>query len=240
MRRAAVLIFAAVALFAQTAPSREQITALSKTFLRDSAELPMDVAVTAVVTDAAGKQKRNAHSTVRFVFHGYNGETGRWNFRSNSGMFSMRILNESVGGSFAFIDAFARLTPQKDNPPLEVDGFSARTGPGDCKQFRMSKRFPYPEDFCYTTEYRLARDASGDLAIERFALDIHGLPAQATVPYLGDVRVLKIHSDGEVQQARMPDDPRPFLIPKRVTTTLETDRGKIVVTNTYTLRLGRK
>jgi hypothetical protein len=67
-------------------------------------------------------------------------------------------------------------------------------------------------------------------------VDISELPAPGKMPYLGDVKILKIHSEGEVQEARMTDDPRPFLIPKRVVTTIETDKGTMTVTNAYTLR----
>jgi hypothetical protein len=76
--------------------------------------------------------------------------------------------------------------------------------------------------------------------VQNFAVDIEQLPARGNVRYLGEGQVRKIHSDGEVQEARMGNDPRPFLIPKRVTTTIETDRGAIVVTNDYTLHTETK
>jgi hypothetical protein len=86
----------------------------------------------------------------------------------------------------------------------------------------------------------VTRDATGKLAVKDFAVDIEQLPAPGKVRYLGEARVRKIHSDGEVQEARMGDDPHPFLIPKRVTTTIETDKGAVVVTNDYTLHTETK
>jgi hypothetical protein len=229
-------------------PDRGQITALSKTFLRDSAELPMDVLVKTVVTDATGKKKRDAQSKVQFVFRGYNAATEKYSFRSTAGFMSMRILHDSLAGNFAAINAFSRLTPHDSNSadltiePAGPDGsFIVRSKPAaDCHGFTMSAKFLYGENYCYATVFRVARDAAGKLAIQGFAVDIEQFPAPGKVRYLGDVQVRKIHSDGEVQAARMGDDPRPFLIPKRVTTTIETDKGAIVVTNDYSLHTETK
>lgn len=97
-------------------PDRAQITALSKTFLRDSAELPMDVRVRTMVIDAKGKTKRDAQSKVEFIFRGYNAGTEKYSFRSTAGFMSLRILHDSVAGNFAAINAFSRLTPHGTDP----------------------------------------------------------------------------------------------------------------------------
>ena len=55
------------------------------------------------------------------------------------------------------------------------------------------------------------------------------------LPYLGEGNVRRFHANGELQQVTLPDDPRPFLIPKRVITTVESEKGTIVVTNDYKL-----
>ncbi len=202
----------------------------------------MDVAVSTVVKDSAGKQKRNANSTVRFLFRGYNGESQRWSFRSSSGMFSTRILHDSLGGNFALMDAFTALAPRgADTLPLIIDDrpagtpFVVRSANKDCHDFTMTGQFTYPDKKCPEVAFYMGRDPAGELSIERFTVDVGALPALGKVPYLGDAQVLKIHADGEVQQARLPDDPKPFLIPKRVTTTIESDRGTVTVTNAYTL-----
>jgi hypothetical protein len=229
-------------------PDRDRITALSKTFLRDSAELPMDVLVKAVVTDAKGKTKRNAKSNVQFVFSGYNAKAETYSFRSTAGFMSLRILHDSIAGNFAVINAFSRLTPHGSNP-AEVtiepggsdDSFIIRSkAAADCHGFSMSAKFLYGEHYCYAAVFHVARDAGGKLAVQDFAVDIEQLPARGKVRYLGEGQVRKIHSDGEVQEVRMSDDPRPFLIPKRVTTTIETDKGAVVVTNSYTLHTETK
>jgi hypothetical protein len=229
-------------------PDRGQITALSKTFLRDSTELPMDVLVKTVVTDAKGKTKRDAKSNVQFLFSGYNARTDKYAFRSTSGFMSMRILQDSIAGNFALINAFSRLTLNGSNPAevtmepgVPRDSFIIRIkADADCHGFSMSAKFLYGQQYCYSAMFRVTRDAAGKLAIQDFTVDIEQLPAPGNVRYLGDVQVRKIHSNGEVQEARMGDDPLPFLIPKRVTTTIETDKGAVMVTNDYKLHTESK
>jgi len=229
-------------------PDRGQITALSKTFLRDSAELPMDVLVKTVVTDAKGKTKRDARSNVQFVFRGYSAGTEKYSFRSTAGFMSLRILHDSFAGNLAAINAFSRLTPHGSNPAeVTIDpggpggSFIIRSkAAADCHGFSMSSEFLYGEHYCYSAVFRVTRDTAGKLAVQDFAVDIERLPAPGKVRYLGEAQVRKIHSDGEVQEARMGDDPRPFLIPKRVTTTIETDKGAVVVTNDYRLHTETK
>jgi hypothetical protein len=56
---------------------------------------------------------------------------------------------------------------------------------------------------------------------------------QATVHLL--FKGYSYYSEGDVQKGFLPGDPRPFLVPKRVVTMIETDKGKIVLTNEHTL-----
>jgi len=165
---AAVLLGGGV-LLAQSAPDRAEITTLSKSFLRDSAELPMTVAVETVVKNAKGRQVRNAHSTTEFIFRGYNGQTGRSSFKSNAGLMSYRILHDSVGPNFAVLDAFTALAPHPDGlNDVAVEGgqfgepFLLKTSAA-CKDipFAMSGQFPYPNSKCYATEFRVHQDDAG-------------------------------------------------------------------------------
>jgi hypothetical protein len=231
-------------LFGQAAPDRNEITALSKSFLRDSAELPMTVAVETVVTNAKGKKVRNTHSTTGFIFRGYNGQTGNASFRMNAGLMSYRIMHDSIAPNFAVINAFTALAPRpgglndvlvEGDPSGEM--FLLKTN-AECEgiNFVMGGQFLYPNKKCYGTQFRVRKDEAGVWAIERFELDVSNLPADGKIPYLGPAQIRKLHAEGEVQAARLPDDPRPFLIPKRVTVIIESDKGKAVVTNQYTLK----
>jgi hypothetical protein len=231
-------------LYGQSAPDRNEITALSKSFLRDSAELPMTAAVETVVKNAKGKQVRNAHSTTEFIFRGYNGQTGNASFRTNAGLMSYRIMHDSIGPNFAVINAFTALAPQPNGlNDVTVDGgqsgepFLLKTA-AVCKDihFAMAGQFLYPNNKCYGTRFRVRKDEAAAWTIEGFELDVAQLPAAGKIPYLGLAQIRKIHAEGEVQAARLPDDPRPFLIPKRVTISIESDKGTAVVTNTYALK----
>jgi hypothetical protein len=230
-------------LIVETPPDRGQMTELSKSFLRDSAELPMDIAVTTVVKDASGKQKRNATSTVRLLFRGYNAQAGRWSFHANSGLMARRILYDSMGGSLAVFDAFTSIAPRPEGElRIVVEGgeagapFVVRVTDPKCTVFEMKGSYPYPNRSCNMSTFHVKRDAAGALAIDHFTLDILRLPASGKTPYLGYGTIRKVHVEGEVQEVRVAADTKPFLIPKRVITTVETDKGMLVVTNAYTLK----
>jgi hypothetical protein len=236
-----------VAAAAGSLPDLSQVTALSKTFLRDSAELPMDVAVQTKATDAKGKKKRDAHSRVQFLFKGYNGAAQRYSFQASSGLMGLRILHDSSAPNFAVINAFTGLAPHGADPadviiePGAADGaFTIRSKPStDCKDFQMEASSMYPRRYCYSVLFHVTAGEDGKLSVQDFAVDINKLPAPGNVRYLGAAQVRKIHSEGQVQEARLGNDPQPFLIPKHVETTFETDKGTVVVTSDYTLHTGK-
>jgi hypothetical protein len=238
-----VLGLSAVLSGAAILPDRDQLTALSRTFLRDSTELPMDVVVETKVTDSKGKSKRDARSSVQFLFSGYNRQTQRYSFRSTAGFTSLKILHDSFASNFAVINAFSRLLPHDSNPaevtiePGAMDGLFVIRSPAaaDCQGFKMQPKFLYPEQCCYSVMFRVTAGPDGKLAVQDFAVDIDKLPATGNVRYLGLTEVRKIHTDGLVQEMRMGNDPRPFLIPKHITTTIQTEKGTIVLTSDYSL-----
>jgi hypothetical protein len=250
MKRPLILFAMAplVAVAAAQLPDRNQVTALSRTFLRDSTELPMDVAVQTKVTDAKGRKKRDAHSNVQVLFNGYNRQSEGYSFRSKSGFTGFKILHDSLGSNFVVIDAFRRLAPHGTNPadvtiePGTKDGsFVIRSdAPVDCQGFKMQPHFLYPEHCCYSVIFHVTADPGGKLVVQDFAVDIDKLPAAGNVRYLGLTEVRKIHSDGQVQEASFGGDPHPFLIPKHITTTIETSKGTVVLTSDYALHTATK
>jgi len=52
------------------------IAAISRLLLRDSTELPMNVAVTRVIEDVGGREKRRSQTSTQLIFHGYNPQSG--------------------------------------------------------------------------------------------------------------------------------------------------------------------
>jgi len=209
-------------------------------FLRDSAELPMDVAVTTVITDPGGHEKRRSQSSVHFVFHGYNPQAEKYSFDSRSGWFNTGALRDSFTGDFAVSEAFSRLAPKKDSgSELEIrqdrpgQVVPIRASTRDCHEFEMSDRVLYPKRYCPSVEFNVGTDSTGDLTIERFTLEIGNLPAPAKIAYLGAVQIRRIRAEGDIQKAYMPNDRQPFFVPKRVVTSIGTDKGTIVLTNIY-------
>ena len=229
-------------------PDRNQVTALSRTFLRDSAELPMDVIVQTKVIDGKGRKKRDAHSSVQFLFRGYRAAADQYSFRSTAGFMSLKLLHDSLASNFVVINAFSRIAPHGPNQPEVAIEPGAREGllgirshaATDCQCFKMRPNFLYPEQYCYSVVFRVTEDSGGKLVVQDFAVDIDRLPATGNVRYLGFTEIQKIHSDGQVQEARLGDDPNPFLIPKHITTTIETDKGTVVLTSDYSLHKATK
>jgi hypothetical protein len=221
------------------AADREQATAVFRMFLRDSAELPMDVAVTTVVTDPHGREKRRTRATVHLLFKGYSQQAERFSLTSRSGMFHLRELHDSIAGDFSIFKAFSMVAPGKDGQAKwdvaeEAEGLLVRFVQADCKPFDLAGEL-FPRNDCSAVEFHLGRDPSGALKVERFTLDSLHLPVPGTLRYLGAVQVRKYHVEGDVQNGYLPNDPRPFLVPKRVVTTIETEKGRIVLTNDHTM-----
>ena len=246
-RIASCAIALAVCAIAQTNPDdHTKIAAVSKLFLRDSAELPMDVAVTTVVTDAKGKEKRRAQSTVHFLFHGYNLKTERFSFSARSGWFSTRALHDSMIGDWAVFQAIGMLAPARDHVQLDVrtdpagPGFAIHGANIGCHEFVMDEHWLIPRKSCPEVSLHSAVDEKGGATLDRFTMEVGPLPVPAKIGYLGDVQVNKLHIEGEIQKTYLPNDSSPFLIPRKVVTTFTTDTGSIVITNEYRAAPGRK
>ncbi len=218
-----------------------RVTALAKMYFRDCAELPMDVAVTTVMTDAHGKLKRRSQSSVRFLFRGYNQESGKFSFHSDTGWTNTRALRESLSGDFAAFVAAMRLAPKKDSsfhfeiqqPAQPGDPFLVTTKDGDCPEFKQLKDWIFPEKPCISAQFRLAGDPTNDLVFEHFSFDVTNLPGAAKVAEFGDVQVLGFRCEGDFQKASLPGETQPYLLPKQVVTSVETSKGKMVITNQY-------
>jgi hypothetical protein len=216
----------------------DQVTALAKTYFRDSAEVPMSVAVNTVVTDKAGKVTYRGQSTVSMVFHGYNQSSGHWSFRGNSGWFNTGALRDSVSGEIGAFMAASLLTPQKDDKrereirePAQVVIRNSQ-----CAAFVPMKRWLFPQNFCGTLEASLSPEAGSDWMFQHIQLESAGLPAPARISYLGDVKLQSFRVDVDFQKAMLPGDPKPYLWPQQTVATARTDKGTVTITNRYSAR----
>ena len=220
----------------------DRVTALAKSYLRDSAEVPMNVAVTTVVTDQAGKLKRRAQSTVRLVFRGYNPQTGKFGFNGNSGWFNTWALRDSISGEFAAYLAGTFLAPRGGaTDPLKIlqpaqpgQPFLITLEGDNCPKVELAGQYLFPRKACGSSRFGLSLDGGNDLLFQHFTFDAAGLPVPAKVAYLDDVQLLSLRFDVDFQKGFLPGDPNPFLWPKRTVTTVSTDKGKIVITNEHT------
>src|SRR5260370_30506348 len=95
------LLAIALALFSGAEVTLDQIKALAKVYLRDSAEVPLSVDVTTVVTDASGKEKHKGHLTASMVFRGYSLQSGKFSVQAKKDGLTPLGLQDSLGGHVA-------------------------------------------------------------------------------------------------------------------------------------------
>ena len=103
-----------------------------------------------------------------------------------------------------------------------------------CQPFTMNDRWNaeryIPDGACGSdAEFRLDRY----LHFQNFAYEATGLPIPARIYPFGDCTLQRYHTEIEFQTTTIPGDTEPFLLPKRVTTTLETNKGNLVINSMY-------
>lgn len=218
----------------------DRAVALARAYFRDSAEVPMNVGVTTVVSDTAGKVKHRDQATVRLVFNGYNPRSGKGSLRANAGVLSKNEMYESLSGSFAAFMAAAWILPEKDSThrfrleaPEPGKPFAMVAKDADCAELQMMPRIPFPQHFCGSVRITWSEEAGGELAFQNIILESAGRPAAAKIAGLGDVRVLGFHAEVSFQKGFLQGDAKPFLWPKTAVTTVRTDRGTVEITNRY-------
>jgi hypothetical protein len=101
-----------------------------------------------------------------------------------------------------------------------------------CPALNMSRRnsqWYFPDNACGEIEFQLDKD----LRFRQFAFDALGLPAQVNFAPFGRCNLKRYHAELEFQEVNLPQDRAPFLVPKRVVATLETDKGTILISSIY-------
>ncbi len=211
-----------------------QVKALAKSFFRDSTEVPMSVDVTTVATDPSGKVKHRGHGMAGMVFNGYNQGEHKFSLRANAGMMSAGAMKDSVGGDLAVFFAGGLIQKEDPNHTVEIrQPDRAVVRDKDCAALTLMQRWMFPEHPCGAGEFTLGKNAAGSLTIQRFKFDGAGAPASAKVEYLGDVQVTGFHAEVEFREKLLPGDTKPYLWPLTSETTLNTDKGKLTITNRY-------
>ena len=215
----------------------QQLAAGIKTYLRDSAEFPLHMDLVLVATDSSGQLRRRKTGTANYDFHGYNP-------RSNYGGGSLR-------GSKSTIPVALNAFMATILPATGLREFSAGTGlaisedpaaglvtaklpeNSRCEEFQWSSEDSTPIRLCGSSEFQLKKD---DLSLVRFAFKSVGLPISTVVKPFGKCQLRNYRVEAEYQKVMFPGDPKPFLVPKRVETKVETDKGTLVMTSQFAPR----
>ena len=211
----------------------ERVTALAKVYFRDSAEVPMSVDVTTLVTNEGGKTIHRAHLTVGMVFNGYNQQSGKFSFRANSGIFSTGALHDSLSGDFAAFFAGGLITKPIPTRSLAIEQESVSLVDKSCPALQIVKGAAFPAHLCGTGHFHVSNAPNGELMFQSFTFDTSGAPAMAKVPHLGDVQIQGFHAAVFFQQGMLPGDAKPYLLPEKTVTSLKTDKGTVTVINLY-------
>ena len=201
-----------------------RLTALAKIYFRDSAEIPMTVAITTVVTDNNGKVKHQSQTTAGMVFRGYNLESRKFTVRATASMMHRGALGDSLPGDAAAFVAGGFLLGKRDSPIEITPGLVTRKDK-ECPALEMMPRWFVPAHECGTMQLTLTSTPTGDPMFQRFSFDSLGAPASASVPHLGSVQLLSYHTTVEFQLKSMPNEAKPYLWPLETVVTGLTNKG---------------
>ena len=236
----------------------ERLVRAAKLYFRDTAEFPLLQKTTLTVSNSSGQVRENRTISGAGTFQGYrlsehgqnklqqhNQDENPWRLNLHVNMpFWTRLrgtkmmkvsLNSfmwtTIPGVVFVIDRdlyelevnepgsgtellIAKLTPAKRCPP-----FSMKDQP-----------VPYfPDGICGIAEFKLHED----LSFQQFAFEAPGLPVSTRIDGLGQCTLQRYHVEIEFQKVTLPGDKEPFLVPKQVTATLNTNKGNIVIASAY-------
>jgi hypothetical protein len=152
--------------------------------------------------------------------------------------FKMKVIDSPQPDIFA-----AEFVPEEDNfGTVHVDGFGTqksgseeKSGPGEkCQTLEWMRKAYLFRTICPgRLHVQMQKD---DFSIRAFALDAAGMPVQARVDYLGDANITSYHAGMDFQKVTLPGDPKPFVVPRHVTVTVITDKGKLLMSGEFALK----
>jgi hypothetical protein len=80
---------------------------------------------------------------------------------------------------------------------------------------------------------QLTRDG---LVLSHFAFKASGLPITGDVEVWGKTTITGYQVEAEFQDVMLPDDPKPFRVPKWIAITVETGKGTLLMKADYSLK----
>ncbi|HYX52598.1 MAG TPA: hypothetical protein VE783_04055 [Candidatus Limnocylindrales bacterium] len=218
--------------------SFDQVRAAARTTLRDSAEFPLRLTIETTFRDKSGKIISQKKGRTDYNFHGFNPRAGQANFdlRGSRGTFASAVntfFAISMLGSVVWEDAEKVYAVQITDDAAQPDLVSARLSPPGCDPFKWSEKHQSVESYCGTSELHLHRR---DLTLDRYEFEASGLPAPAIVKPFGNTTILKVHVSYDFQNITIPTDPKPYLLPQHMNTTIETDKGTLQISTIVSQR----
>jgi len=205
-----------------------------KIYFRDSAEFPMHIRVELTATDIAGKVRK--HKTGKFIydFHGYNQRSRNSTITLHGPRGMMKAALSAAVSSMAPI-SFLSPEAEKEYAFTVIDQgsdvvYARLSRIAQCAPSTWMRDFHALETVCGSFEVRLQKD---DFALKSYIFDAGNLPVAASIDVLGPATVSGYHAEAEFQKVLLPDDSKPFLVPKLVTVTITTDKGKLVISSAY-------
>jgi hypothetical protein len=216
----------------------EQVAKASKTYFRDSAEFPLRISVEMTATDLSGRVRKHKTGKFKYDFHGYNQRSGN----ATGTLYGPKGMSKPARGiaiSSLAPMALLSLDVEKDYTftlaePVEPGLLSARLAPiPDCPTFQWLADAYGPKSLCGSFQIQMQAD---DLALKHLVFDAVGLPVSANIDFLGPATLSSYHVEAEFQKVFLPGDPKPFLVPKLIVVTVETDKGKLVMSSNYAPR----
>ena len=238
----AALFAGAVSCLAQTAAPREvsfeQVRAAARTTLRDSAEFPLRLEIVTIFRDKSGKIISQKKGGTDYNFHGFNPRSGQANFdlRGSRGTFASAVntfFAISMLGSAVWQDAETAYSIQIADDAAQPALVSARLTPPACDPFKWSEKHQSVESYCGTSELHLRRQ---DLTLDHYIFEASGLPAPAVMKPFGNTTIQRVHVLYDFQSVTTPTDPKPYLLPQHMNTTIETNKGTLQISTIVSQR----
>lgn len=223
----------------------DDLVSAAKYYFRDSAELPMLQVTTLSVTDASGKSRKPQMQSMDYLFHGYSKKekSGTVSWRGHESMWAAlrgsKTMKASINSGFVAmlpgVLMYSDTSKFSFGSKRSVDAAAEQTAslaPKEpCPAFAMkqNKDEYFPDGLCGESRFQL----DGELRLEQFTFEAATLPAETDIAPFGKCTLSAYHAEVEFQSVALPGDKDPFLVPKLVTTTLQTSKGTIVISSRY-------
>ena len=221
----------------------DQITALAKVYLRDSAEVPMNVAVKVVVTDLAGKVTHQNELSTSMVFRGYSLGTGKFSIVSTkNGLTPFGVHDSLPGGLAAFVAAtklFKLGQAKVEIVQPEQNKATVFVRDEKCPAIELLRRDMFMVHPCGNAEFTLTSAPGGDLAMQHVSFDSTGDAVLTKVAHLGEANLKSFHYGVDFQLKTLPGEAKPYLWPLETVVVATTDKGTVTITNQYSAKAGR-